>query len=169
MRELLLVRHGLAGKPDARAWPDDDRRPLTEKGIKAFKAAAKGLRALECAPALVLSSPTLRTRQTAVLLAKVLKLGPGAISDFPAAHHARDPRAALKLLAARRLPKSAALVGHEPWLGECLALLIGARRGAALPFAKGGAALVRFPSGKAGPGAGELAWFLTRDQLAGLA
>jgi len=77
--DLLLVRHGLAGKADPSLWPDDDLRPLTAKGRKAFKAAAKGLKRAGPLPSLILASPALRTRETAALLAKALGLGARAL------------------------------------------------------------------------------------------
>jgi phosphohistidine phosphatase len=167
---LLLVRHGLAGKADPACWPDDDKRPLTEKGRKTFKAAAKGLRAQGTKPALILASPALRTRQTAAFLAKALGLEDGAVRNWDALHHSRSPAMALAGLERQGLPESAALVGHEPWLGEFLSLLIAGETGAGLKFAKGGAARVEIPDGgKRAKGRGRLVWLLTQDQLAALA
>lgn len=182
--DLLIVRHGLAGKADASVWPDDDLRPLTSKGRKAFKAAAKGLlkslKGQGPRPSLILTSPALRTRETAVILAKVLGLGGRALKVWDALHHGRDPEKALAMLARQKLPKTAALVGHEPWLGEFLSLLLCGRAGAGLELDKGGAALVEIadgakaqlvlgPKGKAlGKGGGRLHWLLTQDQLAAL-
>jgi phosphohistidine phosphatase len=178
--DLLLVRHGLAGKADASVWPDDDLRPLTPKGRKAFKAAAKGMKRQGPRPTLILTSPALRTRETAVILAKVLGLGGRALKDWDALHHGRDPEKALAMLARQKLPKTAALVGHEPWLGEFLSLLLFGRTGAGLGLDKGGAAYVEIadgakaqlvlgPKGEAlGKGRGRLHWLLTQDQLAAL-
>jgi phosphohistidine phosphatase len=167
--DLLLVRHGLAGKADPRAWPDDDERPLTEKGRKAFKAAAKGLRAQGPRPALILASPCLRTRETAAILAKAMGLKRGALRNWDALHHARAPEKAIAGLGRQGLPASAALVGHEPWLGEFLSLLIAGQSDAGLVFAKGGAARVEIPDGGSrARGRGRLLWLLTQDQLAAL-
>jgi phosphohistidine phosphatase len=168
--DLLLVRHGLAGKADPEAWPDDDERPLTGKGRKTFQAAAKGLRSQGPKPALILCSPALRTRQTAALLAKAFGLKDGAVRNWDALHHARDPEKALAGLGRLRLPPSAALVGHDPWLGEFLSLLIAGENGAGLRFAKGGAARAEIPDGGTrARGRGRLLWLLTQDQLAALA
>jgi phosphohistidine phosphatase len=173
--DLLLVRHGLAGKADASVWPDDDMRPLTSKGRKAFKAAAKGLKkALRKGlkrqgprPTLILTSPALRTRETAVILAKVLGLGGRALKDWDALHHGRDPEKALAMLTRQKLPKTAVLVGHEPWLGEFLSLLLCGRAGVGLGLDKGGAAMVEIAAG-APKGRGRLHWLLTQDQLAAM-
>lgn len=168
MMDLLLVRHGLAGKADPSLWPDDDLRPLTAKGRKAFKAAAKGLKRAGPRPSLILASPALRTRETAALLAKALGLGARALKDWDALHHGRAPERALSLLPRQRLPKAAALVGHEPWLGEFLSLLICGRADAGLSLKKGGAAWVEIPAGGKAQGRGRLHWLLTQDQLAAL-
>jgi phosphohistidine phosphatase len=166
--DLLLVRHGLAGKADPLVWPDDDLRPLTPKGRKAFKAAAKGLKREGPLPSLILASPALRTRETAAILAKALGLGGRALKDWDALHHGGTPQRALSLLARQRLPKSAALVGHEPWLGEFLSLLICGRPDAGLGLEKGGAAWVQIAEGGKAKGRGRLHWLLTQDQLAAL-
>jgi phosphohistidine phosphatase len=167
--DLLLVRHGLAGKPDPEAWPDDDRRPLTAKGRKAFKAAAEGLRAQGPEPALILTSPAMRTRETAELLAKAFGLKGRAVRPWEALHHARAPESALAALARQKLPPAAALVGHEPWLGAFLSLLLAGETGLGLEFAKGGAARVEIPGGGTrARGRGRLIWLLTQDQLAAM-
>ncbi len=164
---LLLIRHGLAGKPDANAWPDDELRPLTPKGRKTFKHAAKGLRSLGVAPARILASPATRTLETAGILSKACRLPASALHVLSELHHSRSPSMALSALAKKRLPRSLALVGHEPWLGEFLSLLIAGDTRAGLEFAKGGAALVSLDG--FAPRAGRLEWLLTQDQLAALA
>ena len=44
--ELYLVRHAIAAERGSE-WPDDTKRPLTERGISRFKEAVKGLRHLD--------------------------------------------------------------------------------------------------------------------------
>jgi phosphohistidine phosphatase len=168
MMHILLVRHGQAGKADPGKYPDDDLRPLTPKGRKAFKKAAKGLRAQAADPALILTSPVLRARQTADLLADGLGLKEKSIRALPELHHAVPPAKALARLARLRLPRAVAIVGHEPWLGEFLSLMIaGGARSARTELDKGGAALVRADS--PAKGGGVLVWLMTREQLASLA
>jgi phosphohistidine phosphatase len=167
--ELLLVRHGLAGKADAETWPDDDLRPLTPKGRKAFKAAARGLRKQGPTPGLILASPALRTRETAVILIGEMGLRARALRPWDALHHSRDPEKALAALGRQGLPPVAALVGHGPWLGEFLFLLLCGGSHAGPAFAKGGAALLELPArGARALGRGRLRWLLTQDQLAAL-
>ena len=168
MMRILLVRHGPAGKADPEAFPDDDLRPLTPKGRKSFRKAAKGLRAQAVDPTLILTSPVLRARQTAESLAGALGLKQKAIREIPELHHAVPPAKALARLSRMRVPRAVALVGHEPWLGEFLSLLIaGGAGGARVEFDKGGAALVQADS--PAKGAGLLLWLMTREQLAAMA
>ena len=168
--DLLLVRHGLAGKADQGAWPNDDLRPLKPEGRKAFKAAARGIAKQGPSPTLILTSPAVRTRETAFLLGKAFGLRDRDVRDWGALHHTQDPAKALAALRRQRLPRAAALVGHEPWLGEFLSLLLCGRAGAGLEFAKGGAACIEIPDGGVrAKGRGRLRWLLTQDQLAALA
>lgn len=166
---MLLIRHGLAGESDPERWPDDDMRPLTEKGRKAFKRAAKGLARQGVKPLRIYTSPAVRTRQTALLLAKAFGLKEKDVVDVPALHHSRDPGKAVPALAKLRPPRAAALVGHEPWLGIFLASQLGCERSAEILFTKGGAALVKTADGAPKPrGKNSLMWLLTQDQLADL-
>lgn len=169
--EILFIRHGLAGKPDAKRHPDDDERPLTPKGRKSFKRAAKGLAALDAEPRLILTSPALRTRETAELLARGLGIDAKAVRDLPELHHSIPPARALAKLARMRLPKSIALVGHEPWLGEFITLLIAGKAGAiagktqsVMEMGKGGGCLLDAAALKSGQA--RMRWLLTQDQLA---
>lgn len=164
------MRHGLAGKADPQAWPDDDERPLTGKGRKAFLAAAKGMKHNTPKPALILTSPALRTRETAALLAKAMGLKSGAIRIWDALHYACAPEKAVAELGRQGLPAAAALIGHEPWLGEFLSLLIAGHPDSGLEFSKGGAARVTIPDGGTrAKGRGSLVWLMTQDQSIALA
>lgn len=168
MMKILLVRHGPAGKSDPGKYPDDDLRPLTGKGRKGFKKAARGLRGQAVDPSLILTSPVLRARQTAESLAEGLGLKAKAIRSMPELHHAVPPARALARLARMRLPRAVALVGHEPWLGEFLSVMIaGEAKAARVELDKGGAALVHAEAPV--KGGGVLIWLMTREQLASLA
>ena len=168
MMDLILLRHGPAGKADGKRWPDDDKRPLTAKGRKAVKRAVKGLRATNAVPERILTSPALRTRETAEIAAGIFALRAAAVADFKDAHHARSPARAVQALARMRLPHTIAIVGHEPWLGEFLSMLLTGRSGAGLAFAKAGAALVRFEGSRPAKGRGNLVWLLLPEQLSAL-
>ncbi len=131
---LYVVRHAIAAER-GEAWPDDDKRPLTERGIARFKEGIPGLEALDVEIDEVFTSPLVRAKQTADLLAAGVKNKPPVkILDALAPGH--SPSAVLAQLAKAAKRRRIALVGHEPGLGELAAHLIGAGR--ALPFKKGG-------------------------------
>jgi len=71
--KIYLIRHSNAVEQGVAEYQDDSRRPLTEKGRDKMKEIASALRKLGVNPDLIVSSPYLRARETAGILAKVLK------------------------------------------------------------------------------------------------
>lgn len=161
---LYLVRHAIAAER-GEDWPDDAQRPLTERGIARFKEAARGLEALDVDIDEIFTSPLVRAKQTADLLAAAVKNKPPVkILDALAPGH--SPTAVLAQLAKAAKRRRIALVGHEPGLGELAAHLIGAGR--ALPFKKGGACRIDVES-LTSRRSGGLIWFVTPKVLRKLA
>ena len=70
---IYLIRHSNAVEPGTPGYEDDSLRPLTEKGRDKMKKIASALKSLDLKPDLIVSSPYIRARQTAEILAKVLK------------------------------------------------------------------------------------------------
>ena len=66
--ELYLIRHGVAEERGEK-WPDDTKRSLRADGIARMRRAAKGLARLGVKFDVVLTSPLVRTRQTADIVA----------------------------------------------------------------------------------------------------
>ena len=152
--EIYLVRHAIAAER-GEEWPDDSKRPLTERGMGRFKEVVRGLRSLDVALDEVFTSPLVRARQTADLLAAGVD-GKAIVKTLDALAPGHAPATVMAQLAkAARRPRLA-LVGHEPDLGELAAFLIGAQR--ALPFRKGGVCRIDV-GGLAGKRAGSLVWF----------
>jgi phosphohistidine phosphatase len=132
--ELYLVRHAIAADRGSE-WPDDTKRPLTEEGIARFKDAVKGLRRLDIQIDEIFTSPLVRARQTAELLAAGLE-GKAPVKVLDALSPGHTASSVMTNLARVAKRRRIALVGHEPDLGELAAHLIGASR--ALAFKKGG-------------------------------
>ena len=153
--ELYIVRHAIAAERGSE-WPDDTKRPLTERGINRFKEVVKGLRRLDITVDEVFTSPLVRARQTAELLASGLEgKAPVKVLDALApGHTAASVMTQLARVAKRR---RVAVVGHEPELGELAAYLIGAGR--ALAFKKGGICRIDLGS-LTSKSAASLVWFL---------
>src|SRR5438093_1192036 len=66
--ELYLIRHAIAEERGEK-WPDDNKRPLTEEGIARMRKAAHGLARVGVTLDAVLTSPLVRARQTAEIVA----------------------------------------------------------------------------------------------------
>jgi phosphohistidine phosphatase len=69
---LYLMRHGIALTRDDPSVAHDAERPLTGKGVKRMRKAAKGLRELAVPFDSILTSPLSRARQTADIVASAL-------------------------------------------------------------------------------------------------
>ena len=164
-RELYLIRHAIAAER-GEEWPDDDKRPLTARGVARFKEAVEGLKKLEAGTGIdeIFTSPLVRAKQTADLLAAGLP-GKPTVKILDALAPGHTPGSVMAQLARTARRRRIALVGHEPSLGELAAHLIGAGR--ALPFKKGGVCRIDIESlTSRRPGA--LTWFVQPKMLRGL-
>ena len=158
--ELYLVRHAIAAERGDE-WPDDSKRPLTERGIARFKEVVKGLCELDVAVDEVFTSPLIRAKQTADVLAAGISGKPSVkLLDALAPGHTSAQVMSQLAKAAKR--RRIVLVGHEPDLGELSAHLLGAQR--AVPFKKGGVCRIDVES-LTSRRAGSLIWFATPKML----
>lgn len=157
---LYLVRHAIA-EERGKDWPDDDKRPLTSKGIARMTQQVSGLRDLDVEIDLVLTSPLVRARQTADILVEGLKPSP-KLRVFPMLGPGHTPAKVVEALDDDRGARSIALVGHEPGLGELAAWLLSARTPPV--FKKGG--VMRIDVSALPPGRdGQLIWLATPRML----
>ena len=121
--KLYLLRHGDApSAAQARVARDFDR-PLSPAGRAHARRAADYIRERGARPALILHSPLLRAAQTAEEALAVLKPTQGAESFPPLANELAVEELAEALL--RRCGGLAEVlaVGHQPQLGELVALI----------------------------------------------
>jgi phosphohistidine phosphatase len=154
--ELYLIRHGIA-EERGEAWPDDTRRPLTEEGISRLKKEARGLVRIGVEFDVMLTSPLVRARQTAEIIAAAFAARPPIVA-IDSLSPEGSPQAVMNDLEKHSRRARIALVGHEPGIGELAARLFGSRR--PLEFKKGAVCRVDLESlPSAGPGA--LRWLLT--------
>lgn len=158
--QLYLVRHGVAADRGDE-YPDDSKRPLTSHGISRMRKEAKALEALGVSFDLILTSPLVRTRQTADVLAENMGAAP-PVQATDALAPAGTTAAVLKELGQHMRLGRIALVGHEPNIGELAARLIGART--PLPFKKGAVCRIDFEVFPP-KGTGQLVWFATPKML----
>ena len=163
MLELYLIRHGIAAER-GKEWPDDSKRPLTPDGISRLRKTARGLNAIGVGFDQIVTSPLVRTRQTADIFAEELKSKPPVVTADALAP-AGTPASVIQEIAKHVRKPRVALVGHEPNLGELAAQLIGSRT--PLEFKKGGICRIDFDV-LPPKGAGALRWFLTPKILRAL-
>jgi phosphohistidine phosphatase len=154
--EIYLLRHAHAGDPNA--WKGDDAaRPLSAKGRQQAERLGKFLAQGGFEPDVVVSSPKVRARETAEIVASALgvdvELDEGVADGF-------DVRAAHELV--KRFDAGRIVfVGHDPDFSELLASLVGAP---ALAMPKGAIARIDFDVAPAA-GKGTLRWLIPPDAL----
>ena len=154
--ELYLIRHGVA-EARGEKWPDDTKRPLSDDGRGRMRKAARGLVQLGVELDVVLTSPLVRARQTAEIVAAAFREQPPLVVADSLAPEG-DYDAVLADLDTQRRRTRIALVGHEPGIGELAARLAGSRR--AFAFKKGAVCRIDIPSIPP-DGPGTLLWFVT--------
>jgi phosphohistidine phosphatase len=161
---LILVRHAIA--EDRAEWAerskDDGLRPLTADGRDKMRRAARGLTALEPKVALLATSPLVRARETAEVLARAW--GGLELVESPLLAPGASPESLSAWLGRQRNASTTAVVGHEPDLGEVAGYWLNGSDRSFLAFKKGGAALIEFAAAPR-EGGGVLQWFLTPGQL----
>jgi phosphohistidine phosphatase len=159
--EVLVLRHAIAADRDRARWPDDERRPLTARGMRRFGKAAAGLVRLIEPPDEVWSSPLRRARQTARITAGTARWPAAQLSDALRPGVAA-PALGASVEARRRrgqAPRRLAVVGHEPALSRFIAWSVGASDREPFELRKGGAALLEF-AGPVRAGAARLCWLV---------
>jgi len=154
--ELYLIRHGVAAERGEN-YPDDTKRPLTNEGVQKLRKESKALVELDVTFDVILTSPLVRTRQTAEIVASVFR-NPPPIVAMPSLAPGASHHTIIEELSKHHRRHRIALVGHEPGIGELAGRLVGSRR--PLEFKKG--AMCRIDVAALPPaGPGQLRWFLT--------
>jgi phosphohistidine phosphatase len=130
MKQLTLLRH--AKSVQNPAYTVDRERPLAERGRGDAEVMGKFLAQAEAVPDLIASSPAVRARQTADLLAHAAGYGAGIRWEESVYSAGAD----MLLTVVRGFPdqvEHALLIGHTPGFEEMAALLIGTECGVTLP------------------------------------
>jgi phosphohistidine phosphatase len=163
--KLLVVRHGAAMEREdfAHSGESDDLRPLTDEGKAEMKLVAARLRAAEVEKLdLLATSPLIRARQTAEIIAEAYGLGDPEIID------SLRPGSPFEEFASWCADpgdnKAIAVVGHEPHLSSLVTWLLAGGSQSRIRLKKGGACLLEFES-QPERDSGRLMWLLTPRQL----
>jgi phosphohistidine phosphatase len=134
---LYIIRHAIAVEEGTPEYEDDSQRPLTDKGKKKMRQIAKGLRSLSVGFDLILSSPYVRAKETAEILADVFKMKKNVeLSEnlVPMG----DPDLLIAEMNEKYKVDGIALVGHEPQLTHLIGLLVSENAGVDMTLKKGG-------------------------------
>ena len=164
---LYLMRHAIA---EPRIYPPigpDFERALTPKGRSRMKQQATGLLRLGERVDLILTSPLVRSRQTADILAAVCSPTP-EIEVHSGLAPGGDYMTMIDEVADRVREKGLALVGHQPDMGEMASVLISGADDAEIDFKKGAIARIDIDD-DADALVGKLCWYLAPRQLRAIA
>jgi phosphohistidine phosphatase len=158
--DIYLIRHADALPTGSANVKKDEERPLSEEGWKQAACLGRALKARGAVPELIVSSPLVRSLQTATELRTIFDLSDQHVVTRGELEPGGRPKKLARYL--NGLPwTKVALVGHQPDLGYYAGWLIGEKKVHIL-FEKGGAALIR-TEGSIAKGSGALVWLVTQE------
>ncbi len=163
--KLYILRHGIAVEPGTPGYETDADRPLTSEGERKMRQIAGAMEALELSFDLILSSPYLRARQTAEIVAEVLKARKKLELSDSLTPNGSTKKLVELLNSIKPSPESVLLVGHEPFLSGLISLLVSGREDFTVVMKKGGFCKLSTESLKPGHCAA-LEWLMTPKQMA---
>ncbi len=145
-------------------FKSDAERPLTDEGMKEMKKIARGMEKLGLRFDRVLSSPYVRARQTAEIVAKILDMEDKLqLCEFLKAEEA--PQTLILALKKMTSSENVLLVGHEPFLSGAISILLTGRTAdVAIDMKKGGLCKLEVDFSNRAP-VTTLKWLLTPRQL----
>jgi phosphohistidine phosphatase len=161
---LYILRHGIAAERGAPDFKTDADRPLTPKGRRQLGQIAAAMQSMGLDFSLILSSPFLRARQTAEIVAKSLKLNKRLVFSDALMPDGDAKTLIRQLRELQPAPENLLLVGHEPYLSGLAALLISGGTATHIELKKGGLCKLETGSLRLGRCA-TLTWLLTPKQM----
>lgn len=166
---IHLLRHGIAAPLAEENDFVDEKRRLTPEGEIKLRRAAQGLKVLRVNFDLIASSPLIRAKETAEIVAEVLKYKP-PIEIWDELEPEGTPESACARFRSHPENASLLLVGHQPSIGVLASFLLTGSPTRSLPFKKG--SLFSIEVNQLPPtGVGNLNWMLSSRmlrQIAGL-
>jgi phosphohistidine phosphatase len=158
--DLLILRHGEAGRSSQ--LPGDSKRSLTSEGRQEVIDLSNGLNSLKIKLDRVFTSPLLRAKQTADVVAKSLKYQ-GEIKELDCLKPEGSRLELYLILSKLKQDSTILVVGHEPYLSEMISEAI-SQSECRINLKKAGLAKIKvtttLPKIK-----GELRWLLTPKHL----
>jgi phosphohistidine phosphatase len=162
---LYILRHGIAVEPGSPGYAKDADRALTPEGERKLRRITEAMEALDLSFDLILSSPYLRARQTAEIVAEAHKARKRLDYSDSLTPGGSTKKLVEYLDRLQPPPDSVLLVGHEPYLSGLVSLLVTGNESFCLVLKKGGLCKLAAESLKHGRCA-TLEWLLTPKQMA---
>jgi phosphohistidine phosphatase len=159
---IYIVRHAWAFNHGDPRWPDDSQRPLEEDGAERFGRMVDALAPCGFEPHVIATSPYVRCRQTADIIAAKLPTSP-KVHELDALQPGSDFDALVRWSHKFVRNERLCWVGHAPDVSILAAELLG-DISANVRFAKGAIASIRVRE-EIEAGAGELQWLVTAKVL----
>jgi phosphohistidine phosphatase len=162
--KIHVLRHGIAVVRDDLDVENDSARQLTARGKRQLRQTAAAMKKMGLRFDLILSSPYLRAKQTAEIVAESLKLKKQLKFSDALAPDGSPKNLIRQLNESKPAPENVLLVGHEPYLSCLISLLTTGGMNLAMDFKKGG--LCKLEAEKlSADRCATLVWLLTPRQM----
>jgi phosphohistidine phosphatase len=159
--KLYCIRHAQAVDRDTEGVTSDAERTLTDSGKDTAKKVGKALAKLGIKFDLVLSSPLVRARQTAEIIAETLGADePELVDGLKGPVNPSEIEDTIRKSSAENI----ALVGHTPSMDEYVSSLMFGKTTGMIKLRKASVCCVDLDS-ETSPLRGELQWLITAKQL----
>jgi phosphohistidine phosphatase len=165
--DLYLLRHGIAEDQDFR-FKHDSERPLTDEGRDKVKAIGRAMAVLGLTYDVILTSPFVRTLQTAEIIARQLDLEKCLVKCRHLAVGGDMSEVFSTLRTEHAEAESVLLVGHEPALSSLISMMVTGQGAYDITMKKGGLCCLSVSSFRYGRSAC-LEWLMTPKQLLAIA
>jgi phosphohistidine phosphatase len=119
---LYLMRHAIAAEADENT--EDHQRPLTEKGRKKLRKIARNIEKLDLKFDLILTSPAMRARQTADIVADALNIKQKNVIETENLSPLGFADKLVEEINAHEALENLLVVGHEPFLSQFIGMLL---------------------------------------------
>jgi phosphohistidine phosphatase len=141
--KLYILRHGDAAEHGDPRYKENER-PLTPKGIQRTRQLAHVLREMEITMDAILTSPLVRAKETAEIVARGMKLQEALRISEHLTPSGSMEELVHQVNTIRPTPKNLMLVGHEPYLSGFISLLCTGGPGLPMVFKKGALCRLEF-------------------------
>jgi phosphohistidine phosphatase len=162
---LYLMRHAIAAEPEEGV--EDSQRPLTKSGLKKLEKIARNLEKLDLQLDVILTSPYLRARQTADVVADALDMKKKRVVESENLIPLGFAEKLVEEINAREPAANLLLVGHEPFLSQLVGMLTAGDASLQIDMKKAGLCKLSMEHLTYGRCA-TLEWLLTPAQLAAI-